>query len=105
MDGLTALVLSLCSLLEAEGNLLQENILRTLLRSLLLLTGVLFAIATLAFFMAGIYDLLLYVMPRWLAFACLGLLNAVLSLILFRSSRQWGKKKRTMQTADQNSAD
>lgn len=93
MNGLSALVLSLCSLIEAEGRLLQENVLRSFLRLLLLLAGVLFGVAAIAFFIAGIYSQLALFMPSALALACVGLISAFVSFIFFWSSGQWGKRK------------
>lgn len=94
MNNLAELVLSLCSLFEAEGRLLRENILLTLSRFLLIVAGAGFAVTALAFFLAGIYNILLAIMPKALALACLGLASALISFIFFWSSALWRRKKK-----------
>lgn len=66
MKGLTELVISFFDLLEAEGQLLQRNVLRTLRMALLLALGLLFGAAALAFLVAALYNALSAILaPTW----------------------------------------
>lgn len=55
MKGLAGLVLSLFDLCEAEGRLLQENVIATVRRSVILTLGLVFGAVALAFLVASAY--------------------------------------------------
>lgn len=87
MKGLTELVISFFDLLEAEGQLLQHNVLRTLRMAMLLVVGLLFGGAALAFFVAALYKALSSVLPpTWvlciMGLACAGIAGGLLWMSL-----------------------
>lgn len=91
MQGLTNFVLSLCNLMEAEGRLLQENVLRAFTRCLLLLAGIGFTLTAACLFLSAIYKaLLLIISPIW-ATLILGVLFLLLAVIFIWSALKWGK--------------
>lgn len=55
MKGLAGLILSLFDLFEAEGRLLQENILITVQRAVIMAFGLLFGVAAVAFLVAAAF--------------------------------------------------
>lgn len=81
MKNLAGVILGLCDILEAEGRLLQEQTLRTLRKSLFLITGMAFIAAALAFLVASGYSMLITFMARPLALALMGVLCAIIASI------------------------
>lgn len=88
MKGLAELVVSLCDLCEAEGRLLQEGVLRTVRRTVILTLGLLFGAAALALLLAALYALLISLMPVPAALAILGLASAAVAACLLWSARR-----------------
>lgn len=82
MKGLAGLVLGLIDLLEAEGALLRENVLRTVRQCVILSLGLIFAGAALAFFVASTYTALAIYVSRPMALAIIGIVCALLSVTL-----------------------
>lgn len=87
MKGLAELIISFFDLLEAEGQLLQRNVLRTLRMALLFALGLLFGAAGLAFFVAALYNALSYVLdPAWvlciMGIVCAGIAGGLLWMSL-----------------------
>ncbi len=92
MKGLAALLLSLFDLFEAEGRLLQENIIVTVQRCVILALGLIFGAAALAFLAAAAYALLAIYTPA--PVACL--LMALLCLCICGVMLWWVKQKKTL---------
>lgn len=88
MKGLAELVVSLCDLCEAEGRLLQEGVLRTVRRTVILTLGLLFGAAALALLLAALYALLTSLMSVPAALAILGLASAAVAACLLWSARR-----------------
>ncbi len=92
MKGLAELIISFFDLLEAEGQLLQRNVLRTLRMALLFALGLLFGAAALAFFVAALYNALSYVLnPAWvlciMGVVCAGIAGGLLWMSLPRKKQ------------------
>ena len=82
MKGLAELIISFFDLLEAEGQLLRHNALRTLRTAMLLGLGLLFGAAALAFFVAALYKALSIVLhPAWVL-CIIGIVFNALGLIM-----------------------
>lgn len=89
MKGLAEFIISFFDLLEAEGQLLRHNALRTLRMALLLALGLLFGAAALAFFVAALYKALSLVLhPAWvlciIGLVCAGVAGGLLWMSLPR---------------------
>ncbi|WP_165176617.1 hypothetical protein [Desulfovibrio sp. ZJ369] len=87
MKGLTECIISFFDLLEAEGQLLRHNVLRTLRMALLLALGLLFGVAAVAFFVAALYKALSLVLhPAWvlciIGLICAGIAGGLLWMSL-----------------------
>lgn len=91
MRGLAAFVLRFFDLCEAEGRLLQENVLVTVRRCVFLSLGILFIAAAAAFFLGAAYFWLRLILP---VPACLVIIGAacvclgVFLLLLTRGGRR-----------------
>lgn len=93
MKGLAELVLSLCELCEAEGRLLQENVLRTLRRALLLSLGLIFGAAALAFLVAATYVTLSTLLPKQYALCLMAFVCTGIAILLCFNARCPGLKR------------
>ena len=87
MKGLAELIISFFDLLEAEGQLLRHNALRTLRTAMLLGLGLLFGAAALAFFVAARDKALSIVLhPAWvlciIGLVCAGIAGGLLWMSL-----------------------
>ena len=87
MKGLAELIISFFDLLEAEGQLLRHNALRTLRTAMLLGLGLIFGAAALAFFVAALYKALSIVLhPAWvlciIGLVCAGIAGGLLWMSL-----------------------
>lgn len=97
MGSLAELILNLCDLLEAEGRLLRANVLRATQKGVLLVLGLLFGAAGLAFFVAAIYKALAMLVPEPVALAILGFLCLAIGIIIWSAS-QWPKTRKQQQS-------
>ncbi len=92
MKGLTEIIIGFFDLLEAEGQLLQRNALRTLRMALFLALVLLFGAAALAFLVAALYNALAYALnPGWvlciMAIVCAGIAGGLLWMSLPRKKQ------------------
>lgn len=99
MKGLAGLVLSLFDLCEAEGRLLQESVVTTVQRSVILTLGLVFGAAALAFLVASAYTSLRLFIAAPVALAIMAVICACIAGIMLWSVRR--KKKKPTQ-ADQD---
>lgn len=99
MKGLAGLVISLFDLCEAEGRLLQESVIATVQRSVILTLGLIFGAAALAFLVASAYTSLRLFIAAPIALAIMAVICACIAGIMLWSVKR--KKKKPMQ-ADQN---
>ncbi|WP_291439131.1 phage holin family protein [Desulfovibrio sp.] len=85
MNGLTEILIRFFDLLEAEGRQLQRNALRTVRMAVLLVLGLIFGAAAVAFLVAALYQALIVILhPAWvmciLALVCAGIAGGALCL-------------------------
>lgn len=91
MKGLAELVLSLCDLLEAEGQVLRENARSLGLGCAIAGIGMIFLVGAAALVVIAVYEGLLSILPMPVCLLVLAAFCACIALAMFVASRIWLK--------------
>lgn len=92
MKGLAGLLLSLFDLCEAEGRLLQESVVATVQRSVILTLGLAFGAAALAFLVASAYTVLRLYIAAPVALTIMAAICASIAGVMLWSVKRKKKK-------------